>query len=222
MHNYWLFQDGLIRTSPSISKLVLSPIKTLAFCTMYAPRRGTYDRSASASERARRQRELLLARGAEVLAAHLPESCSVADVLGATGLGRATFYGHFPDVGAWRDAVLENLLADLAAALQLGDADVTPVARLTAVATAWLGWAARHGDAYRCLAAWRRDALVHAARLALTDAQTLAAAAGLSPAEGSPWRLIAGAGVLLALGDAAAEALAQGPHALDPLIRVLF
>ncbi|GAA0939868.1 helix-turn-helix domain-containing protein [Nonomuraea longicatena] len=94
-------------------------------------------------------REAVLDAAAALVAAHGLHGLTMSRVAEAAGIGRATLYKYFPDVGsilrAWHERHVEAHLAALAA-LAAGPGDVGE--RLTAVLTAYAGieGARRDGD----------------------------------------------------------------------------
>lgn len=112
-------------------------------------RRGRYDRSANAAERASRARATLLDATAAVLLEH-GSAASVSEIVRRAHLGRNTFYEHFTDLAAARGAV-DDFAADLLALharARLTDAH-TPFERLRAIAHAWTEAAAESPANFR-------------------------------------------------------------------------
>jgi AcrR family transcriptional regulator len=112
--------------------------------------RGRHGLSREAVERS--QRERLLAATVQVTAAHGYEATTVADILGAAGVGRESFYELFEDRRACVLAAHEALLGDLIGNVR--DAYAGPgewVERCRATIAALLGWFAADPAAGRFL-----------------------------------------------------------------------
>lgn len=132
-------------------------------------RRGTYDRHASPSERAREQRAELLLAVRQLVAAKA--GLSVSSIAGHRGLGRNTFYEHFTTVEAAVVASVEEaggvLTRVLAAALET-DALVTPSEHGRRFAAALTGFVAEEGERWAVLSAHGEEALDAALRAGIT------------------------------------------------------
>ena len=101
-----------------------------------APGRGRYDRSLSASERARRRRQLLVTAARELFI--VGETFSLESVLRRTGLGRNTFYGHFENVDALRKEVVAVALESFCLPGRGMLQSATPIGAVRAFAEAWV------------------------------------------------------------------------------------
>jgi AcrR family transcriptional regulator len=103
-------------------------------------RRGRYDRSLSAADRAERQRAHLIEAGAAALDEVGGAELTVDHVVGRARMGRNTFYAHFDGLsdlmGGVREHALEQLLSEVDDAVARCR---TPLERLRAMAEAWLG-----------------------------------------------------------------------------------
>jgi AcrR family transcriptional regulator len=99
--------------------------------------RGRYDRTATASERARKARSAIISAVVHMMCS-TGERPSVEEICAATGLGRNTFYGHFNSARAAADEVVGERLANIAATLEaLTPSATTPYAELQQLADGW-------------------------------------------------------------------------------------
>jgi AcrR family transcriptional regulator len=90
-------------------------------------------------ERGRTTRERLIATARELFGEHGYEGTSIGAVLEASGVARGALYHHFPSKEALFDAVLDRVVADIAAiAADAGRAHDDPVESLRAASGAWL------------------------------------------------------------------------------------
>lgn len=101
-----------------------------------APGRGRYDRTLSASERARRRRELLVDAARTALVAG--ESLALEGLLKRSGLGRNTFYGHFENVESLQAEVVQLALEHLSEPRWRPDDSATPFSAVRSFVDQWL------------------------------------------------------------------------------------
>ncbi|HVU04009.1 MAG TPA: TetR family transcriptional regulator [Polyangiaceae bacterium] len=105
---------------------------------MSGPGRGHWDRKRSATERGAARRLALLAATRRAIADHGADA-NVGHVVALAGVGRNTFYAHFPDLRAARDAAEDEESERFRAVLAAEWAEArTPRERLRAVARAWV------------------------------------------------------------------------------------
>jgi AcrR family transcriptional regulator len=90
-------------------------------------------------EKGRATRERLIQAGRELFGAHGYEDTSISAILEAAGVTRGSLYHHFETKEALFDAVLDRVVAEIAAtAAQAARAAPDPVASLRAGFAAWL------------------------------------------------------------------------------------
>jgi AcrR family transcriptional regulator len=171
--------------------------------------RGRYDRGATASERARTARAAITSAVIRLLRASRAVP-SVDDVCGLTGLGRNTFYGHFPSAQAAADQVVTDCLAQIEHTLgSAARAALTPYAEVTEFAQGWFDFCASTGDAVEVAEAAGRDRLQAALEQRLRALHAAGASAGVYRKDLGFERLVAlrGATVELSLAVATGRAL---------------
>jgi hypothetical protein len=178
-------------------------------CAAETDGRGRYDRGATASERARKARAAITRAVIRSLAASRAVP-SVEDVCRLTGLGRNTFYGHFPSAQAAADQVVSDSLAQIERTLgSAARAAVTPYAEVTELAHDWFDFCASTGDAIRVAEAAGRDRLQAALEERLRALHATGASAGVYRKDLGFERLVAlrGAAVELSLAVATGSAV---------------
>jgi len=90
-------------------------------------------------ERGRTTRERLIATARELFGEHGYEGTSIGAVLEASGVARGALYHHFPSKEALFDAVLDRVVADIAAsAAEAARSADDPVDSLRAASGTWL------------------------------------------------------------------------------------
>jgi AcrR family transcriptional regulator len=90
-------------------------------------------------ERGRTTRERLIATARELFGEHGYEGTSIGAVLEASGVARGALYHHFPSKEALFDAVLDRVVAEIAAtAAEAARGHDDPVDRLRTASRTWL------------------------------------------------------------------------------------
>jgi AcrR family transcriptional regulator len=185
------------------------------------------------SERGRATRDRLIAAGRELFGEHGYEATSIEAILETAGVKRGALYHHFESKQALFDAVLDQVVSEVArAAAEAARAETDPVESLRAGCTAWLrmaldpavqrialvdppgvvGWTRwRELDEQHILGGLRRNLQLIAAdeRLPAGDVDLLAHMVLAAVNE---------AALLIARADDPREALAKGKSAVDTLI----
>lgn len=160
-------------------------------------RRGTYDRHASPSERAREQRAELLLSIRELVAAK--QALSVSSIASVRGLGRNTFYEHFPTVEAGLAACVEEagtaLTRRLVEALDDG-ALVTPSEQGRRFARAVVAFANDEKEGWALLVLHGDDACEEALRIGITHVHSSYVDAGAGRATWSRLNMAAACGAV--------------------------
>ncbi|MEU6610426.1 TetR/AcrR family transcriptional regulator [Streptomyces shenzhenensis] len=99
-----------------------------------------------------RLREQLVEAAAHLLAdADQPESLTLRSVAREVGVAPASIYGHFPDLGALLDQVLELRYRELTEALRSASEGLDGSERLMGLCAAYVGWGLDHPGEYRTL-----------------------------------------------------------------------
>lgn len=170
-----------------------------------ASRRGTYDRDASPSERVKLQRAELL--GAVRHLAAGDQSLTVSSIAAARGLGRNTFYEHFPTVEAAVLACVEEsagvLEQTLAANLNAG-AIATPSEHARTFGSSLRMFRVEHWERWALLGARGPGARDGVIRRAVEALHLLYVKAGASRAVLPPLSVAAISGAVIGLVDASA------------------
>jgi AcrR family transcriptional regulator len=185
------------------------------------------------SERGKATRDRLIAAGRELFGEHGYEATSIEAILETAGVKRGALYHHFESKQALFDAVLDQVVSEVArAAAEAARAETDPVESLRAGCTAWLrmaldpavqrialvdppgvvGWTRwRELDEQHILGGLRRNLQLIAAdeRLPAGDVDLLAHMVLAAVNE---------AALLIARADDPREALAKGKSAVDTLI----
>lgn len=178
--------------------------------------RGRYDRTLSASERARRARSVM----ENVVRSMLSQGrqLSVGDVIEEAGLGRNTFYSHFPDLETAVEEVTRQCAAEMSAALPSGVLDAAPYAAVTLFAQRWLSALGEHTEAALVCLRARDETLVERAGETIRALHGLGAAAGVFRRELSPERRRALVAVVIELSRAVCEGGATRGGAEEALV----
>lgn len=96
--------------------------------------------------------ELVTATAHLVATLDHPETLTLRQVAREVGVAPASIYGHFDDLGALLNHVLELRYAELSQLLdEAGPAGVEPVARLVGWCAAYVRWGVEHPGEYRTL-----------------------------------------------------------------------
>jgi AcrR family transcriptional regulator len=105
-----------------------------------APRRGTYDRGASRSDRHAEQRIRVLLAACAAFAEHGSRT-TVAHIIGKAKIGRNTFYESYDDAAHALSVAARGVARHVSNELsRVAHAHRTPIARLRAVCEAWFEW----------------------------------------------------------------------------------
>jgi AcrR family transcriptional regulator len=160
---------------------------------MMGPGRGRWDRAIDAERRREVQHRRLLDAAAS---AALRGDVTATRVVSGAGVGRNTFYRHFPNVDAAVAEALEEAVDDLRRALGRSVLGArTPMERVRAVASAWLRQALEQGAILGLLlhaggpAAKKSADVLRELERHLRDALHLAKAAGIVGLPPDPLRL---------------------------------
>lgn len=185
-------------------------------------RRGTYDRHASPSERAREQRaELLLAVRQVVVTGNVPTVSSIAS---ARGLGRNTFYEHFSTVEAAVEAAVDEAAALLAQTLARAwddDLLVTPSERTRRFSTALVGFVDERADRWVLLGEHGDERLEQTLRAGIAEVRASFVAAGSTGGVWSDLKMAGASGAVRGILGERARGAANAAEITEELVSVL-
>ncbi len=109
----------------------------LPFCK--ASPRGRYSRNLSPQDRSVRQRDLLIAAGTDVIASKGFAYATVADIVSASGMSRATFYIHFNSKDDLLAAIIHRRVGEILISVKAAARDTpNPLKALTHVIDTYL------------------------------------------------------------------------------------
>jgi AcrR family transcriptional regulator len=159
-----------------------------------ATRRGRYDRAASASERARAQRDLLLGAGFALLSQRNAQPLAVAELTRQSGSSKNTFYSHFDSLEDFVAVLSKSGTARLREALDLEAESqlTTPVQGIRDACDSWVRVTSEHLGALRAALIADPESVRALVRDLLQPAVLVASRAGLFPSAVDPlkWRCV--------------------------------
>lgn len=176
------------------------PVDALPVARNRGSRRGTYNRLSTPSERVKGQRVELLAAVRHLTARG--EALTVTSIAGARGMGRNTFYEHFPTVEAATAACVKecvDLLVEAVHSSQDTPPVATPGERSRALGAALHQFRQEYGDRWRVMLIYGQTELASVLGFAVERVHQAYVAAGAGRAEQSPLMAAGATGALLGL-----------------------